>query len=228
MIVSHKHRFIFLRSRKTGGTSLELALSAQCGETDIITTLNPMHDAERAAIGGLQPRNTDVPIWRHRLRDWNLIRQGKGRRAFWGHVEAPEMRAWLPRSVWQRYHKFAVERNPWDKAISLYWWSFRDDPDRPTMLEFFETAPQRVLSNLLFYSIDGVVVVDQVIRYESLAEEVTKLAALLGLESPLELPKAKSAIRKDRRHYRDILGPAEREVIARRCAREIELLGYEF
>ena len=59
------------------------------------------------------------------------------------------------------------------------------------MLEFFETAPQRVLSNLLFYSIDGVVVVDQVIRYESLAEEVAKLAALLGLESPLELPKAK-------------------------------------
>ena len=30
MIVSHKHRFIFLKSQKTGGTSLELALSRIC------------------------------------------------------------------------------------------------------------------------------------------------------------------------------------------------------
>jgi hypothetical protein len=39
VIVSHEHRFIFLKSQKTGGTSLELALSRVCGPEDVITQL---------------------------------------------------------------------------------------------------------------------------------------------------------------------------------------------
>ena len=68
MIVSHKHRFVFPKSQKTGGTSLELALSRICGEDDIITPLHERHERERNEIGGLGPRNTDVPIRRHRSR----------------------------------------------------------------------------------------------------------------------------------------------------------------
>ena len=31
MIVSHEHKFIFLKTKKTAGTSIELALSELCG-----------------------------------------------------------------------------------------------------------------------------------------------------------------------------------------------------
>ena len=31
MILSHEHKFIFLRTKKTAGTSIELALSELCG-----------------------------------------------------------------------------------------------------------------------------------------------------------------------------------------------------
>ena len=228
MIVSHKHRFIFLKSHKTGGTSLELALSRICGEDDIITPLHEQHERERNEIGGLGPRNTDVPIYRHRLEDWNLIRQGRGRRAFWEHVNAMEVRAWLPRSIWRNYHKVAVERNPWDRAISLYWWRLRDHNDRPSMLEFIQTVEQRAISNLGFYAIDGEVVVDHVLRYEQLADELARMCKRIGFDGTIELPHAKSSSRKDRRPYQEVLGPEEREVIAERCSREIDLLGYEF
>lgn len=228
MIVSHKHRFVFLKSRKTGGTSMELALSAICGETDIITGLHERHEKERREIGGLGPRNTGVPIRRHRLEDWNLIRQGRGRRAFWEHVNAREAKSWLPPAVWRDYHKFAVERNPWDRAISLYWWRLRDHHDRPSMLEFVQTVEQRAISNLEFYAIDGEVVVDQVLRYEQLADEIARMCRRIGFDGTVELPHAKSGTRKDRRPYQEVLGPEEREVIAERCSREIDLLGYEF
>ena len=39
MIVSHKHKFIFLKTKKTAGTSIELALSPFCGDSDILAPL---------------------------------------------------------------------------------------------------------------------------------------------------------------------------------------------
>ena len=37
MIVSHKHKFIFLKTRKTAGSSIQVTLAEHCGEDDIIT-----------------------------------------------------------------------------------------------------------------------------------------------------------------------------------------------
>ena len=37
MIISHKHKFIFVRPRKTAGTTMQNVLSTICGEEDIIT-----------------------------------------------------------------------------------------------------------------------------------------------------------------------------------------------
>jgi hypothetical protein len=37
MILSHEHKFIFLRTKKTAGTSIELALFELCGPNDVIT-----------------------------------------------------------------------------------------------------------------------------------------------------------------------------------------------
>ena len=39
MIVNHKYKFIFIKSFKTAGTSLEIALSKFCTKDDIITSI---------------------------------------------------------------------------------------------------------------------------------------------------------------------------------------------
>lgn len=228
MIVSHKHRFIFMKSQKTGGTSLELALSRYCGPEDVITPLNEKHERQRRELGGMGPRNTDVPLFRHTLRDFGLILRGKGRRAFWQHSPAREVRDGVGPAAWRDYYKFVVERNPWDRAISQYWFRMRLLDEPIPMLEFFETAPQHMMSNLLYYAIDDRVVVDRILRYEGLDQQLPELSDRIGLREPIELPTANAGWRDDRRPYREVLGPQEREVISRRCAREIELLGYEF
>ncbi len=46
VIVSHEHGFIFMKTRKTAGTSVEIALSRICGPDDVIT---PDHPGRRAA-----------------------------------------------------------------------------------------------------------------------------------------------------------------------------------
>ena len=54
MILSHERKFIFLRTKKTAGTSIELALSDLCGPDDIITPLTGEDEARRAGRRGAQ------------------------------------------------------------------------------------------------------------------------------------------------------------------------------
>ena len=61
MIASHRHRFIFLKTRKTAGTSVEIALSKVCGPDDIITEISPEDEALRRAAGGVAPQNFESP-----------------------------------------------------------------------------------------------------------------------------------------------------------------------
>jgi hypothetical protein len=39
MIVSYLHKFIFIRTKKTAGTTVEMTLAPACGPDDIITPL---------------------------------------------------------------------------------------------------------------------------------------------------------------------------------------------
>ena len=42
MILSHKNKFIFLKTKKTASTSIELLLSKVCGKNDIITPVSEL------------------------------------------------------------------------------------------------------------------------------------------------------------------------------------------
>ena len=61
VIASHQHRFIFLKTRKTAGTSVEIALSKVCGPDDIITEISPEDEKLRQAAGGRPPQNFESP-----------------------------------------------------------------------------------------------------------------------------------------------------------------------
>ena len=49
MIISHEHKFIFLKTKKTAGTAIEAALSEVCGASDVITPYR--EESERGPQG---------------------------------------------------------------------------------------------------------------------------------------------------------------------------------
>jgi hypothetical protein len=227
MIVSHRHRFIFVRTRKTGGTSVEIALSKFCGPDDVIT--RDADDALRRELGYPGPQNDDgIPLRAYTFSEWRRLLTRGERARFKNHTPAERIRALVGESVWRDYYKFAIERNPWDKAISLYYWRTREMNPRPPLLEFLRGVGARSLSNAHIYLIDGTPAVDRIIEYSNLDDELERLRQRLGLSEPLALPRAKASHRAERSHYSQMIGPAERALIDAACAREIALLGYRF
>ena len=51
MIVSFQHEFIFVKTRKTAGTSIEMALTPFCGPDDIVTPIDPPDERSRTLAG---------------------------------------------------------------------------------------------------------------------------------------------------------------------------------
>jgi hypothetical protein len=227
MIVSHRHRFIFVRTRKTGGTSVEIALSKFCGPDDVIT--RDTDDALRRELGYPGPQNDGgIALRAYTFSEWRRLLTRGERARFKNHTPAARIRALVGEDVWRSYYKFSIERNPWDKAISLYYWRTRDVDPRPSLLDFLNGVGARSLSNAHIYLIDGTPAVDHIVEYARLADELEELRPRLGLAEALALPRAKASHRVERSHYSELIGPAERAVIDAACAREIALLGYRF
>jgi hypothetical protein len=113
VIVSHRHRFIFLRTRKTASTSTELVLAANCGPDDVITGFCDRDEALRPLVGARPPQNLAHPC--------GFV--------FYNHAPAEQVRAAVG-DCWSSYFTFCFERNPWDKVISLYYHRHKVEPAR--------------------------------------------------------------------------------------------------
>ena len=228
MIVSHEHKFIFLRTKKTAGTSIELALSELCGPNDIITPLTGEDEARRGGRRGAQ--NWRLHSWwkSPRLLKSAWFKFSAKDYGFYNHMKAMEMREHIDPAVWQSYFKFAFERNPWDRQVSLYYHRYREEKDRPDFATFIHKDKKAHINNFGVYSIDGKLAVDFLGRFETLDQDLRFALDHVGLSSAEALPDAKTRFRAGSVPYRDHYDEETRNIVADWYAPEIKLLGYEF
>lgn len=226
MIISHEHRFIFIKTAKTASSSMEIALSKYCGKDDVITPMGPRDEALRSELGYRGPQNYKLPLRAYDASDWyRLLRHGTPL-AYWNHVDAAFIRRHLDPELWHSYFKFCFERNPWDKVVSFYFYELREMDTTPSLSEFIQSGRASAIRGFQLYSIGNEIVVDEVFLYERLQEAAQELERRLKLPGKLELPVTKSGYRKDRRSYREILSQEDRERIRNAYAREIAHFGY--
>lgn len=212
MIVSHEHRFVFMKTRKTAGTSVEIALSRVCGPDDVITPV--LEEPLRAESGGRGPQNFEAPPLDHKA---------------FNHMPVSMVRRELGRRRFESYFSFAIERNPWDAVVSLYHWHVRDQPDPTPFAAYVDSEAVSTFATKQhrIYRLDGRVAVDRVLRYEALADELAAVWSELALPGTPQLPHAKAGVRPAG-SYRSYYSPETRALVAELFAAPIAELGYEF
>jgi hypothetical protein len=206
MILSHRYRFIFIKTLKTAGTSIEVSLGRYCGPEDVLTPITPPEE-------GHSPRNHE---------------------GFYNHMPAAEIRHRVGPEVWNSYFKFTFERNPWDKVVSYYHWA-QALGHRFTGFEDFiaqclrqDRFPLQLPSSRTLYHIEGALAVDRIGAYETLEQDLAAICAGLGIPFDGWLPRAKGGLRPQGRSYAADYTPATRAVVALCFAPEIRQLNYRF
>lgn len=228
MLICHRYKFIFIKTRKTAGTSLEIALSQFCDRDDIITPIFREDEKIREKLGYKSPQNYEIPFKNYAMKDWIRLALFQRKAFYSNHMDAQKISARVDPKIWNSYFKFCFDRNPWDKAVSWYYWLTRDLNPKPEFSDFIKNLESYKLSNFDVYSVKNKVAVDRVGRFENLETELQEIANILKLPHSPKMPQAKGSYRKDKRSYREIVKPTEQNLISQICQREIEYFGYKF
>jgi hypothetical protein len=245
MIISHEHRFIFIKNRKVGSTSTELALQQICGPDDVLTHDGTAREISprRAARDVLAPnaRNYDGPFspYPELLRSRSpvdavrIIRDWRRRPKFYNHMRAASVRARIPTKVWESYYKFCFDRNPWDKVVSFYYWYGRKRDDLPEINEFlvnhrrFGTADQILPSDWVRYAEGDRIIVDDVFDFRDLEGGLATALKRAGVPDEVAAKATLGRAKTEQRKTRTVALLPETDALIRRAfRREIARLDF--
>lgn len=193
MLVSHDHKFILLRTRKTGSTSVSMFLQPFC-----------------------TPPNTPVEEWGEAIiSDHGIVGQRLGalrkqapadpgvvRDEWFAHHSAQGLKNKLGDEIWNSYTKISIIRNPFQRAVSSFTWAAREKIDELTNQQKIRRFRRKLRKGkfendreIVFLKPNSdapVFVPDRLIRFEHMRDDLEALCADLGLDTTKsELPHTK-------------------------------------
>ena len=209
MLISNRHKFIFIHIYKNAGTSISdslLPYAATQGEIFVYKVLRKLH-------------LTKVSPWEP---------YGGAR-----HLQAQEIIEHMGEEKFRSYFSFTIVRNPWDWQVSLYSYMLKNERhvqhEKIRRLGTFDNYIQwRCASEVRFqkdfvYSPDGELLVNYVGRFESLSHDFAEICKHIGIAATLPMLNVSNT-----KPYQSFYSNETRCMVAETFAPDIELFGYSF
>lgn len=211
MLISHKHRFIFVHIYKNAGSSIRDALLP-------FAYYNRLHELALKLYKKVRIR---PPLHINPEPCFNK------------HSKVSEIIGVVGQKTYDDYFTFAIVRNPWDWQVSLYNYMrktsthFQHDlarkfSDFPTYLRWRCTEEIRFQKDFI-YSVDGKLMVDFIGRYETIDEDFQTICDRIGIQVKLPITNVSKT-----KPYQEYYTPELIELVRKAFAPDIELFKYEF
>jgi hypothetical protein len=209
-MISATKKFIFIHPPKTAGNSIQNILR-KYSEDKILSQRKDPHN--KNILDGFRLKNNHLKTEKHSslndyYHNWNA--------EMFGNIE--------------NYFKFGTTRNPWDRAVSLYFHGLKLGTQPPftkkNFLNHLRTTNfwKRPLCSFLSVKNHGLEKIDFLIKYESLQEDFDVACDKIGI------PREKLPVtnKSKHEHYTEHYDDETRDVAAKKFAKDIEYFGYEF
>jgi len=218
MIVSHKHKFIFVHLGRTAGRSLTAALAPYCSEDDIVTPAG--QGTERNSAG----------FERHFTA--HQIREAVGRERYEAYFKFT-----IERNPWEkivsRYWAYAgVQQKPAYKRVPEWltgqpltfrqWFELR-----VLQARFLTFGHYRFPRHYDAYTENGKPIIDFIGRYENLADHLAAISDRIGV--PIVLSESRGTKHhRARVPYTELFDARMNAIVERWFEKDLAFLGYRF
>lgn len=233
MLIDLHKKFIFIKTRKTAGTSIEIVLSRfMTPGKSVITPITPEDEILRQEYGGNPPegfKKAKFPDELKKVVDRPSLEKGF---AFCNHFSYARLRKILGPEYIESFWSFGFVRNPYDRALSAYTYRSRNVEGLSSMpleehqqrFEAFLKDNSKSTSTLLCSPDGGRV--DTVYRYEDLESAMGTIATKLGIDpsQAWPLPMAKQQYGQALLPFprAELLTDKAKQMIEKRCSWEFE------
>ena len=257
MIISHKHKFIFIHCRKTAGSSITTSLARYLGNDDLQSSaiidgarqkIYPPRRVIKEALLSMPP-DILLSVLMCRRSFWRAVSKSikiRYSRSFGGQTSHPTALAIASAfpTEWESYFKFCVVRNPWQKTLSDYYWvtkKFLRKKQLSTSPPSFEEYVQALANgqdlegivpkghrNWDMYTINDKITVDYIIRFEDLMNGLTEALAQTSVDWDGWMPHMKKGVNPSSREYRPFYSEGLAGIVHKLYEKEINEFNYEF
>jgi hypothetical protein len=205
VLVSHRYKFIYIKNIKVAGTSVESFFEKFCVDPSKKYYFNHKANENISKYGIIGARLGGTGNkWR-------------------SHKPASNIKKDLGQQMFNKYFKFCVIRNPYDKMVSWYFW-------KKSKLSFKNFCKNNNCNNMKIHTINNTPVCDFYIRFENLQEDIINICKKLGITDYVidTLPEYKSSTKRSKKNYREYYDEETRQIVFNKHRKEFEMFGYKF
>jgi hypothetical protein len=219
MIVSHRHKFIFVHLGRTGGRSLTTALAEHCGDSDVITKVRSSCPARNAAGFG---RHDSAAAIRAKVGEgvWNDYFKFAFERNPWDKIVS---RYWQYAGVGKKKAYKQVWEKAFGKPMTFKQWFWM----KVWTGRLLGLGHVRFPAHFRHYTAGGQVIIDFLGRSENSQEHMAWLSDRLKIAIRTDL-RIGAENHKARASYTELFDAPMRRVVERVFRRDLALLGYRF
>lgn len=247
MIISHKNKFIFIKTQKVSGTSMEIALSYSLGRKDIITPLNLEDEIIRYKKTGKFPQNYSKDRkfeekYKSYIRKLSKRRISKkqfnklekkiedkkiNNNIYFNHMKAKDIKKKVGHIIWKKYFKFSIERNPYDKIISFMFFANRFKKIKNVKKEIQKTINLKKYKNYPIYTENKKVIIDYIINYDNLKKNIKYVENKIQIPILKNYMYTKNYTRKTKKRFKYFFNKKQSDKIFKDCKEEFITMKYK-
>jgi hypothetical protein len=245
LILSKKFGFVFIKGKRVGGTSVEIALSTICGSHDIVTPIAPIDELERIRLGARAQNYAEAPECedayvrqiqrssRHMLAQISVPKE-----RYYNHMPLREVIAVYGAEV-SSFDIICVERSPFAKILSWANWlasseaylsggKLQSDLEalRRSVDRIFDTGEFAEVKNIDLYRGEDGRVGAYALRHEKLEADLRAFLSSRGISRLPNLLRVKAGLMSDHLNPREFFSTDQRRKINDVFSEEFDTFSY--